>query len=141
MKIKYIKPIDFNPYLVNYYENQYYDIIEIEDRYVDLIVDKVKYFNELGKNPLGGTKEEHIAFKTIYLNAIKLYTKKILLPFITIKGINTTNSFCIKSKEDIQKEYGLIDEFSFRTTTHFINDFFDYTTYKREQLLKKLLND
>lgn len=143
--IRYTTPASENPYMLNFFTDCFYEIIEEYNASVDLIVDREKYFKVLGSSPLGDPQkrndiEEHKKFAIAYKNAQKDYTTKISLPFAKIKGIDRVESYCTKTRKEVQKEYGLIDRLSFRTTVRFIDDDFDYSSIRRDKILDKLLN-
>lgn len=143
--IRYTSPASANPYMLNFFTDFYYEILEEYDASVDLVIDREKYYKVLGTAPHADPKnhhniEEHKKFALAYKKAQEDYTRKISLPFVKIQGKDNVESYCIKTRKEVQKEYGLIDKLSFRTTVRFIDDDFDYSSIRRDKILDKLLN-
>lgn len=80
----------------------------------------------------------------------RLYTKRVEMPFISVKCSDSqTNSFCLLSDEEV---FGLgadkhkhvrgrnMGRPCFTYTVYRVDDYFDYTTIRRENVLNKILD-
>ena len=113
-------------------------------KYGDLIIKGAEWHNK------GYTENELHEVIPGYMKSSeikRLYTKTIEMPFIRIKCSDTrTNSFCLLSDEEIFRfgadkyvEGKNIGKPCFTNTVHRVDDYFDYTPIRRENILNKIL--
>lgn len=142
-------------------KDKLYDVISIEDNETEVVTDYKLYYDALLKAAnitevrkwidKGYTQETLHEVIPGYLTISeikKLYTKKLILPFIVVKtDEDNSMKFCIPSKEELlnmgcvlsegQAHYGKI---AFGYSIHMIDEYFNYSDIRRDNKLNNILS-
>jgi hypothetical protein len=115
-------------------------------KYHDLVIKGMEWHN---KGYTENTLHEVIPGYMKSSDIIRLYTKRVEMPFISVKCSDTqTNSFCLLSDEEIFR-FGAdkrpkgrdMGRPCFRYSVHRVDDYFDYVSIRRDNVLNNVLNN